>query len=67
MMTDNDDTADGRGRHLAKKDAKRDRLKDALRENLKRRKSQTRGRGAPVPSRGEAAAPHGGCDKKPGE
>jgi hypothetical protein len=69
MMTDDGDTADGRGRHLAKKDAKRDRLKDALRENLKRRKSQTRGRGdiAPAPSHGEAAPPHGGSGKKPGE
>ncbi|SHG54705.1 hypothetical protein SAMN05444169_2994 [Bradyrhizobium erythrophlei] len=54
---------------MAKKDAKRDRLKDALRENLKRRKSQTRGRGdiAPAPSHGEGAAPHGGSGKKPGE
>jgi hypothetical protein len=69
MMTDDGDKADGRGRHLAKKDARRDRLKDALRENLKRRKSQTRERGdiARAPSHGEATAPHGGRGKKPGE
>lgn len=69
MMTDDGDQADDRGSHLAKKDARRDRLKDALRENLKRRKSQTRGRGdvAPAPSRGEAAAPDDGGGEKPGE
>ena len=70
MMTDDGDQADGRPGHLAKKDARRDRLKEALRENLKRRKSQTRGRGdiAPAPSHGEIAAPHdGGGDEKPGE
>ena len=69
MMTDDGDKADGRPGHLAKKDARRDRLKEALRENLKRRKSQTRGRGdiAPVPSHGEAAAPHDGGGEKPGE
>jgi hypothetical protein len=69
MMTDDGDQVDGRGRHLAKKDARRDRLKDALRENLKRRKSQTRGRGdsAPEPSQGEAVAPHDGGGEKPDE
>jgi hypothetical protein len=69
MMTDDGDKAGGRGGHLAKKDARWDRLKEALRENLKRRKSQARGRGdvAPAPSRGEAADPHDGGGKKPGK
>jgi hypothetical protein len=68
-MTDDSNKADGRGGHLAKKDARRDRLKEALRENLRRRKSQTRGRSdiAPAPSHGEAAAPHDGDGEKPGE
>ena len=44
-MTDDENKNEGRTSHLAKKDARRDRLKDALRENLKRRKSQARARG----------------------
>jgi hypothetical protein len=53
------------------KDSRQDRLKLALRENLKRRKSQARGRGdtaaAATPSNADAATPHGGGGKKPHE
>jgi len=68
-MADDSDKAEGRAGHLVKKDARRDRLKQALRENLRRRKSQARGRSdiAPAPSHGEAAAPHDGGGEKPGE
>jgi hypothetical protein len=52
----------------AKKDARQDRLKLALRENLKRRKSQARGRGEAAD---DEASPHDGSEndgseKKPG-
>jgi hypothetical protein len=68
-MTDDKNKNEGRTGHLAKKDARRNRLKDALRENLKRRKSQARGRNdiAPAPSRGDTAAPHDRGGEKPGE
>jgi hypothetical protein len=68
-MTDDREKGDGRAGHLAKKDAKRDRLKEALRENLKRRKSQARGRSdiGPAPSQNEAGAPHERGGEKPGE
>jgi len=68
-MTDDRKKGEARERHLAKKDARRDRLKEALRENLKRRKSQARGRSdiAPASSHGEAAAPHDDGGEKPGE
>jgi hypothetical protein len=50
-----------------KKDPRQDRLKLALRENLKRRKSQARGRSdiAITPSQGDDA--HDVSGKKPGE
>jgi len=49
-------------------DPRRDRLKLALRENLKRRKSQARGRGgAEAPSAADGVSPHDGDGKKPGE
>jgi hypothetical protein len=69
MMTHDSDGGEGRAVHLAKKDARRDRLKEALRENLKRRKSQARGRNdiAPASSHDEAAAPHDDGGEKPGE
>jgi hypothetical protein len=53
----------------ARKGERRDRLKDALRENLKRRKSQARGRNdvAPPSSGDEATAPHDDGGEKPGE
>jgi hypothetical protein len=48
---------------------RRDRLKLALRENLKRRKSQSRGRSeaAGTSSNGDDATPHDGSARKPGE
>jgi hypothetical protein len=49
------------------KDSRQDRLKLALRENLKRRKSQARGRGdvSAAPSNADDPAPHDGDGKKP--
>jgi hypothetical protein len=69
MMTDDREKGEGRAGHLAKKDARRDRLKEALRENLKRRKSQARARNdiAPAPSHDESAAPHDRGGEEPGE
>jgi hypothetical protein len=51
------------------KDPRRDRLKLALRENLKRRKSQARGRSdfTVAPSNYDDVTPHDGGGKKPGE
>jgi hypothetical protein len=51
-----------------KKDPRQDRLKMALRENLKRRKSQARGRGdlAIAPSDGDDTTPHDESEEKPG-
>ena len=51
-----------------KKDPRQDRLKMALRENLKRRKSQAKGRGdlAITPSNGDDTTPHDDSGKKPG-
>jgi hypothetical protein len=51
-----------------KKDPRQDRLKMALRENLKRRKSQARGRGdlAIAPFNGDDTTPHDDSGKKPG-
>jgi hypothetical protein len=50
-------------------DPRQDRLKLALRENLKRRKSQARGRSdiAMPPSNDDEASPHDVSGKKPGE
>jgi hypothetical protein len=51
-----------------KPDSRQDRLKRALRENLKRRKSQARGRdGAPASSHRDDATPHDGSGNKPDE
>jgi hypothetical protein len=46
---------------------RQDRLKQALRENLKRRKSQARGRRDPAiaPSNDDAASPYRGSGKEP--
>jgi len=51
------------------KNPKQDRLKLALRENLKRRKSQARGRSdvTTAPSHGDDVSPHDDSAKKPGE
>jgi hypothetical protein len=51
------------------KNPRQDRLKQALRENLKRRKSQARGRSdvTTAPSDAADASPHDISEKKPGE
>jgi hypothetical protein len=50
------------------KDPRQDRLKLALRENLKRRKSQARGRsGITVAPSNDDVSLHEGSGKKPGE
>lgn len=66
-MKDDKDKDEGQTGSLAKKNPRQDRLKLALRENLKRRKSQARGRSQPVlaPSNGGDVSPHGGSGKKP--
>jgi hypothetical protein len=66
-MKDDGDRAEGRAGALANKASRQDRLKLALRENLKRRKSQARGRGgvAGPPSNAEDGPPHDGSGKKP--
>ncbi len=48
---------------------RQERLKRALRENLKRRKTQARGRSDPAiaPSHGDPISPYDGSGKKPGE
>jgi hypothetical protein len=68
-MRDDRDKREGQTGGHSKKHARQDRLKLALRENLKRRKSQARGRndGAPASSHDEAAAPHERGGEKPGE
>jgi hypothetical protein len=52
-----------------RKNPRQDRLKLALRENLKRRKSQARGRGdvKMPPSNADEVSPHDVSEKKPGE
>jgi len=70
-MTDDRGKREGQSGGLAKKpasDPRRDRLKQALRENLKRRKSQARGRGeADAPTASDDVPPHDASGKKPGE
>jgi hypothetical protein len=68
-----DDRPKGEGKAAApaknpRKDSRQDRLKLALRENLKRRKSQAKGRSdfAGAPSDTDDASPYRG-GKKPGE
>ena len=57
-MTDERDKAERQD--AAAKDSRRDRLKLALRENLKRRKSQAKGRSGMTiaPSEGDDLSPH---------
>ncbi len=54
-------------RQDSRQDSRQDRLKLALRENLKRRKSQARGRGdvTIAPSNDDGVAPHDESGKKP--
>jgi hypothetical protein len=71
-MKDEKDKDEGQTGTPAKKprnDPRQDRLKLALRENLKRRKSQARGRSdiAMPASNGDEASPHDVSGKKPGE
>jgi hypothetical protein len=67
MKNDRDKRA-GKTGGPANKDSRQDRLKQALRENLKRRKSQARGRSepTPAPSNPDDASPHDGGEEKPG-
>jgi hypothetical protein len=73
-MKDEKDKREGRTAAAAKKqpndpnkNSRQDRLKLALRENLKRRKSQARGRGdvAAAPSADVDVSLDDGCEKKP--
>ncbi len=71
-MIDDRDRGDGQSQGSAsnpKQDARQHRLKQALRENLKRRKSQARGRGDAIsrPSHGDDVAPYDGDGNKPGD
>jgi hypothetical protein len=67
-MKDTKDKGEGRTAGLAK-NPRVDRLKLALRENLKRRKSQARGRSdvTTVPSNGDDVSPHDVGGRKPGK
>jgi hypothetical protein len=71
-MKDENHKREGQSSATAKapgKESRQDRLKLALRENLKRRKSQARGRSdiATVPADGDDLSPREGNAKKPGE
>jgi hypothetical protein len=67
-MKDGKDKDEGQSGKGAKK-LRQDRLKLALRENLKRRKSQARGRDdfTIASSKSDDAAPHDGSKKDPGK
>jgi hypothetical protein len=64
-MRDDRDKREGQTGGLSKKHARQDRLKLALRENLKRRKSQARGRSDTASSNSDDASPHDRSGKKP--
>jgi hypothetical protein len=68
-MKDEKDKHAGPAAKSPRPDSRQDRLKLALRENLKRRKSQARGRSDPAPasSHNGEAAPHDDSGNKPGE
>jgi hypothetical protein len=71
-MKDDKDKREGQSGTLRKNPAinpRQERLKQALRENLKRRKSQAKGRGdaAVAPSDDLDGSLHHGSGKKPGE
>jgi hypothetical protein len=65
VMTDNNHERGRQTGRPAKKDARQDRLKLALRENLKRRKSQARGRDEVANSSDKGLSQHRG-ETKPG-
>jgi hypothetical protein len=67
-MKDGNDEREGqpaKSRETPRQNSRQDRLKLALRENLKRRKSQARGRDdvAVAPSNADVASPHDDSDK----
>jgi hypothetical protein len=66
---DNREGPSGESEKNLRLDPRNDRLKLALRENLKRRKSQARGRddSAGAASNADEATPHEGGEKAPGE
>lgn len=64
-MTDHNHHRERQISGAGKKDTRQDRLKRALRENLKRRKSQARGRGEVTDSGIEGSSGQRG-EKKPG-
>jgi hypothetical protein len=66
---DKDERQTGTAAKNLRNNPRQDRLKLALRENLKRRKSQARGRGdvTMTPSNGDDVSPDHGSGKKPGE
>jgi hypothetical protein len=65
MMTDDKQGREPQPGGAGKKDARQARLKLALRENLKRRKSQTRGRGE-VAKTGNDGSSHRPDETEPG-
>jgi hypothetical protein len=67
-MTDQKDKRESQT-DAASGNPRQERLKRALRENLKRRKSQARGRSDPgsAPSNDDHVLPYDGSGKKPGE
>ncbi len=66
-MKDDNDKYEGQTATPAKKHPRQHRLKLALRENLKRRKSQARGRSdvTVAPSNDDDMPPHDGIGRKP--
>jgi hypothetical protein len=68
-MTDEQDKRAGPAAKSPRPDSRQDRLKLALRENLRRRKSQARGRsdGASASSHRDEATPHDGSGDGPDE
>ena len=68
-MKDDKNKREGQTGARPEKNSRQDRLKLALRENLKRRKSQARGRddSALAPSNADDITPHYDSDKSPGE
>jgi hypothetical protein len=67
-MTDQKDKRESQT-GAASANPRQERLKRALRENLKRRKTQARGRSDPAgaPSNGDQVSPYDGSGKKPVE
>jgi hypothetical protein len=67
-MKDDRDKREGQSGKGAK-ESRQDRLKHALRENLKRRKSQARGRDdfTVAPSKSDDVPPYDGSKKDPGK